>query len=130
MNGSLKNNGLLTDPIDVINETQRHFQQVTGTVYHFKVVPDDWIPWYNPKDDINPLIYNDLMSAPTEEEWETVLNNLPLTKRQDHPKLLIKCLKIWVYKQKRNFGFSFAAALNNQFCQMHGTLRSFTQFLN
>src|SRR5215216_6226048 len=111
MNGSLKNNGLLTDPIDVINETQRHFQQVTGTIHHSKMVPDDWIPWYNPKDDINPSIYNDLMSAPTEEEWETMLNNLPPNKTPGPSKITNEMLKNMGIQTKKKFWIFVSSCL-------------------
>jgi len=34
IDGSNSKRGLLTDPEDVLNETNRHFQRVTGTIHH------------------------------------------------------------------------------------------------
>jgi hypothetical protein len=108
---SLNNNGLLTNPTDVMNETKRHFQQVTGTVHHFKEIPEDWIPWYNPKDDIDPIIYDNLMSAPTENEWETVINNLPSNKAPGLSKINNEMLKNMGAQTKKKFWIFICSCL-------------------
>ena len=59
---------LLTDEHLVKQTVNDHFQRAAGTTHELKDIPEEWIPSYNPLEDINANIYNSLMSPPTAEE--------------------------------------------------------------
>ena len=93
MDGSTCNKGLLTDPNDVINKTNRHFQRVTGTSHHSETIPYEWLKQYQPVDHIDPLIYANLMTLPSEEEQNDIINALPTNKAPGPSKIANEMLQ-------------------------------------
>ena len=51
---------LVTDPQEIMNMTNDHFQKCPGAVHTFKDIPDDWIPQFQPKSYVDESIYSQL----------------------------------------------------------------------
>jgi len=68
---------LLTNDIEVKNEVNRHFQQIAGTTHCDKRIPDEWTSTYQPIDDIDPSIYDQLTLFPSADEWYRIIDCLP-----------------------------------------------------
>src|ERR1044072_6945150 len=71
---------LITDPNDILTQTNNHFQTCPGGVHEPKEIPPQWSERYQPISTINPYIYNYLMTQPSQKEWSDVINQLPLDK--------------------------------------------------
>ena len=93
LDNSLSNSGLLTSEEDVKKETARHFQHAAGPQRSSQEIPEEWIPFYNPLNTVDPSIYNDLMSAPTEDEWNQIIKSLPNDKASGPSKISNELLK-------------------------------------
>jgi len=65
---------LLTKEEDVKAETVNFFSQIFRKRNHgFDSISDEWKRIYDPRDDINNAIYDNMDSEPTEEEWDEML---------------------------------------------------------
>jgi hypothetical protein len=73
-------------PENIKKHTATHFQTVAGsnnrevtdeTTSEFNPVWNDWRPFYNPSDDIDSNIYNDLVTIPSVNEWHNIIKHLP-----------------------------------------------------
>jgi len=93
LDNSINDFGLLTSADEVKQETNRHFQQITGTRHHFVELTEDWKPWYEPLASINESIYEHLMDLPNEEEWYQLLKTLPNDKAPGPSKVSNEMLK-------------------------------------
>jgi len=59
---------LLTDPDEIKQATISHFQTCAGGVHKEKPIPLAWREQYSPKQEIDPSIYNQLLSPISTEE--------------------------------------------------------------
>ena len=64
---------LITDPEAIHTETNRHFQTCAGSINEEKIIPPNWQQQYAPKPGIDDSIYENLMAAPTYQEWIEVI---------------------------------------------------------
>src|SRR5438046_165911 len=70
---------LLTKEEDVKTETVNFFSQIFRKHNHsFNSISDEWKRIYDPRDDIDNAIYDNMDSEPTEEEWDEMLISLNL----------------------------------------------------
>src|SRR4051812_571959 len=71
---------LKTDPIKVKELTNNHFHTIAGTPTKtppiIEEMTEEWQLAYLPDDDINQLIYNNLLSLPTDDEWNAAVKAL------------------------------------------------------
>ena len=81
MSGSHNNATLETDPIKVKQLANDHFKSVAGVPSSapptLDEMPDSWNLEYQPLHDVDPMIYNNLLTRPTDEEWSSVISSLP-----------------------------------------------------
>ena len=72
---------LETDPIKVKKLVNNHFKNIAGippsTPTTLDNMSDDWQLEYLPQHDIDPSIYDDLLSPPSDEEWKNTISSLP-----------------------------------------------------
>ena len=68
---------LITNPKEIRKLVNTHFQTCPGGKHENKIILPAWQQQYDPLDTIDNNIYNGLMSNPSFEEWNTVVNNLP-----------------------------------------------------
>ena len=71
---------LVTDPAQIKQHTIHHFQECTGGKPTPKVIPPQWKQQYEPKSYIRDDIYDNLMDAPSYDEWIQVIQHLPKDK--------------------------------------------------
>jgi hypothetical protein len=93
IDNSGSNLGLLTSGEDVKRETARHFQYAAGSQNTPQDISIEWKPFYEPLHHVDPSIYNDLMSLPTEEEWSLIIKSLPNDKASGPSKISNELLK-------------------------------------
>ena len=93
LDNSHLNLGLLISAEDVKQETARHFQHAAGPQRRLHEISPEWKPYYDPLDSIDPSIYNDLMSTPSEDEWSLIINSLPNGKACGPSKISNEMLK-------------------------------------
>ena len=84
---------LVTDPDQIMQITNHHFQTCAGGSNEPKTIPDNWQAQYQPKSDIDANIYEHLMTAPTLEEWSDVLRQLPKSKAAGTTKITNEMLQ-------------------------------------
>jgi Reverse transcriptase (RNA-dependent DNA polymerase). len=69
---------LLTEEADIKQEVNRHFQNAAKIPpLTLPTMSDKWIEEYTPKVNINDNIYTNLLSPPSDKEWNDVLHALP-----------------------------------------------------
>jgi hypothetical protein len=71
---------LVTDPQEIKEATNEHFQKCPGGIHEPKIIPPQWSEQYQPMSHINTHIYKYLMTAPEKSEWDQVIKQLPLDK--------------------------------------------------
>src|SRR4051794_7359300 len=75
---------LETDPVKVKEITNNYFCTVAGTPTNTPPTIDEmtekWQLTYLSDDNIDQLIYNNLLSSPTDDEWNTTIKALPHNK--------------------------------------------------
>lgn len=111
LDNSTNDLGLLTTADEVKWETNRHFQQTTGTHHHFVELTDDWKSWYEPLSSINESIYDHLMDPPKEDEWYQLLKTLPNDKAPGPSKVSNEMLKHLGTKMNKIFWMLACACL-------------------
>ncbi|EXX54339.1 hypothetical protein RirG_235430 [Rhizophagus irregularis DAOM 197198w] len=67
------NEVLITDENQVIEETNRHFQTVAGSVNRKKPIQGRWKEQYKPQPHINENIYSSIMDASSYDEWLDII---------------------------------------------------------
>src|SRR3989440_1965283 len=81
MSGSQNNVKLETDPVKVKQLANDHFRSVAGvpstTPPTLDEMSDSWNLEYQPLHEVDPMIYNNLLTRPTDEEWSSVISSLP-----------------------------------------------------
>ncbi|CAB5321481.1 unnamed protein product [Rhizophagus irregularis] len=70
------NEVLITDENQVMEETNRHFQTVAGSVNRKKPIQGRWKEQYKPQPHINENIYSGIMDAPSYDEWLDIIRQL------------------------------------------------------
>ncbi|CAB5392165.1 unnamed protein product [Rhizophagus irregularis] len=70
------NEVLITDENQVMEETNRHFQTVAGSVNRKKPIQGRWKEQYKPQLHINENIYSSIMDAPSYDEWLDIIRQL------------------------------------------------------
>ncbi|PKY62317.1 hypothetical protein RhiirA4_488586 [Rhizophagus irregularis] len=70
------NEVLITDENQVMEETNRHFQTVAGSVNRKKPIQGRWKEQYKPQPHINENIYSSIMDAPSYDEWLDIIRQL------------------------------------------------------
>ncbi|CAB5348537.1 unnamed protein product [Rhizophagus irregularis] len=70
------NEVLITDENQVMEETNRHFQTVAGSINRKKPIQGRWKKQYKPQPHINENIYSSIMDAPTFDEWLDIIRQL------------------------------------------------------
>ncbi|PKY36689.1 hypothetical protein RhiirB3_459910, partial [Rhizophagus irregularis] len=70
------NEVLITDENQVMEETNRHFQTVAGSVNRKKPIQGRWKEQYKPQPHINENIYSSIMDAPSYDEWLDIIQQL------------------------------------------------------
>ncbi|RIA84611.1 Endonuclease/exonuclease/phosphatase [Glomus cerebriforme] len=74
-------NTLITDPTRIKEVVNEHFQKCPGSKNNpDKVIPPNWSSYYQPIETIDPHIYQNLMSPPSDDEWTLILSALPKDK--------------------------------------------------
>ena len=71
---------LLTDPELIKQKVKDHFEHCAGSINQHKTIPERWKEQYAPIETIDDSIYNSLLSEPTLEEWNDIMNHLPMNK--------------------------------------------------
>src|SRR3954451_4460243 len=84
---------LLSTPDKIKYEVNRHFQQVAGTTHSNKNIPDDWQSTYQPLQNIDPTIYNELVTPPSADDWYRIIDQLPNGKAAGPSKISNEMLK-------------------------------------
>src|SRR5207237_7523534 len=83
VNGN-NNEILLTDPAEVKQAAVKHFKTIAGAPpsinHNINTIPSHWQSIYQPMDDVNHNIYQNLLNPITEEEWSSILSSLPNNK--------------------------------------------------
>ncbi|RIA79717.1 Endonuclease/exonuclease/phosphatase, partial [Glomus cerebriforme] len=74
------NDLLITDPTRIKEIVNDHFQKCPGSKNVDKVIPSAWSSFYQPIETIDPNIYQNLMSPPSDNEWSLILSALPKDK--------------------------------------------------
>ncbi|RIA82885.1 hypothetical protein C1645_834677, partial [Glomus cerebriforme] len=74
------NNLLITDPTRIKEIVNDHFQKCPGSKNANKVILPAWSSFYQPIETIDPNIYQNLMSLPSDNEWSLILSALPKDK--------------------------------------------------
>src|SRR6266536_576585 len=70
---------LVTDEQEVKKETASFFSKIfRQRDYGFDKISEEWKQIYDPREDINSEIYDNLDKKPTEDEWDTMLSSLNL----------------------------------------------------
>ena len=64
---------LITDPEAIHTETSCHSQTCTGSINKEKIILPNWQQQYASKSGIDDSIYENLMAAPTYQEWIEVI---------------------------------------------------------
>ncbi|PKY57091.1 hypothetical protein RhiirA4_477920 [Rhizophagus irregularis] len=67
---------LITDENQVMEETNRHFQMVAGSVNRKKPIQGRWKEQYKPQPHINENIYSGILDAPSYNEWLDIIRQL------------------------------------------------------
>ncbi|CAB4415647.1 unnamed protein product [Rhizophagus irregularis] len=67
---------LITEEDQVMEETNRHFQIIAGSVNRKKPIQGRWKEQYKPQPHINENIYSSIMDAPSYDEWLDVIRQL------------------------------------------------------
>ncbi|CAB4415700.1 unnamed protein product [Rhizophagus irregularis] len=67
---------LITEENQVMDETNRHFQTVAGSVNRRKPIQGRWKEQYKPQPHINENIYSSIMDAPSYDEWLDIIRQL------------------------------------------------------
>ncbi|CAB4438210.1 unnamed protein product [Rhizophagus irregularis] len=70
------NEVLITDENQVMEETNRHFQTVAGSVNRKKPIQGRWKEQYKPQPHINENIYSSIMDVPSYDEWLDIIRQL------------------------------------------------------
>ena len=68
---------LITDSEQIKSHTNQHFQTVAGGRHQPKQLNSCWARQYTPLSGIKDEWYSTLMSPPTRDEWQLVINSLP-----------------------------------------------------
>src|SRR5438270_5920287 len=75
---------LVTDPVEVKKIAAEHFRTIAGipssAPLQVEDMSDRWQCAYMPDDTIDPLIYQDLLAPPSDDEWKETINSLPNNK--------------------------------------------------
>src|SRR5688572_3921366 len=82
---------LLTNNIEVKNEVNRHFQHIAGTTHCDKSIPEEWTSTYQPINDIDPSLYDQLTLFPSADEWYRIIDCLPNDKATGPLPFLMRC---------------------------------------
>ncbi|RIA81033.1 hypothetical protein C1645_837654 [Glomus cerebriforme] len=70
-------NTLITDPTRIKKVVNEHFQKCPSSKNNpDKVIPPTWSSYYQPIEIIDPHIYQNLMSPPSDNEWTIILSAL------------------------------------------------------
>jgi hypothetical protein len=75
-----QNEELITDPNDIMEYTNDHFQNCAGGFHHEPTISPLWQEIYSPSCEIDENIYNDLMIDIEDNEWEEAIKQLPKKK--------------------------------------------------
>ncbi|CAB4396370.1 unnamed protein product [Rhizophagus irregularis] len=70
------NEVLITDENQVMEETNRHFQTIAGSINRKKPIQGRWKEQYKPQPHINENIYSSIMDAPSYDEWLDIIRQL------------------------------------------------------
>src|SRR5438309_1903507 len=75
---------LVTDPVEVKKVAAEHFRTIAGIPLsappQVEDMSDRWQCAYMSDDSINPLIYQDLLAPPSDDEWKETINSFPNNK--------------------------------------------------
>src|SRR5437870_9159220 len=78
------NETLLTDPFEVKQAAIKHFKTIAGVPpsinHNINTIPSHWQNIYQPMDDVDHNIYQNLLNPITEEKWSSMLSSLPNNK--------------------------------------------------
>ena len=81
MSGTGVDATLETNPVQVKRLASEHFRTIAGVPPtappSLHDMPEHWQMDYLPLDDVNPMIYQDILSPPSDDEWKEVINSLP-----------------------------------------------------
>ncbi|UZO17221.1 uncharacterized protein OCT59_008582 [Rhizophagus irregularis] len=67
---------LITDEEKIKDIVNDHFQNIAGSTNQRKILSEYWAKFYFLQDEINDIIYKDLMVEPTNNELNEALNKL------------------------------------------------------
>ncbi|CAB4436595.1 unnamed protein product [Rhizophagus irregularis] len=67
---------LITEEDQVLEETNRHFQTIAGSINRKKPIQGRWKEQYRPQPHINENIYSSIMDAPSYDEWLDIIRQL------------------------------------------------------
>lgn len=84
---------LLTDPEEIKQEVNHHFQTIAGSSNQNKVLSEKWINQYHLKEDIDSDIYDSLMDEITIEELNYHISQLSNRKASGLTKIFYEMLK-------------------------------------
>jgi exonuclease III len=68
---------LVTDPTIIMQETNKHFQTIANSINSYKEIPTSWKAQYQPIDNIDENIYENLLAQVTKEELLGVIRDKP-----------------------------------------------------
>src|SRR5579859_6883357 len=74
------NQRLIIDEIEILSQTNLHFQMVANAINEEKEIPKEWTHAYEKQSHIDSNVYNDLMCPINSEELKNVIHNLASNK--------------------------------------------------